>query len=212
MSHTSNNEYTPYDPSHLDITLFTCYSDEELRQHMRSFEESLEEMRVWDIEDAKNKASGTMLPGVNPPAQPYRESHSFKELTHWVHHIETIQRQRTNCDTEEEVSKDCDDEDKDNNEDSQPLQSLLPPQLTPPSLHCTLIHNLDAVDHLCNLSPPDIREPLPFPPSPNIITRPNLQKLYSLPNRRSPDICAPQPLPLKPNIPAQSTVVLDVRG
>lgn len=62
------------DPTHLPTNIdnaYSSFSDEELEQRAQWFEETLQEMINWDIEDAENKALGKFVPGSQPPPQPY---------------------------------------------------------------------------------------------------------------------------------------------
>jgi hypothetical protein len=65
-------------------------SDEELAKEASCVEEYLEEMRVWDAEDAESRALGMPIPAVNPPGQPYSESDDFRKLIHHAYYITTI--------------------------------------------------------------------------------------------------------------------------
>jgi hypothetical protein len=159
------------------------YSDAELVQEADYWEEMLEEMRIWDIEDAENKALGRKVPNARAPPQPYRESTDFKDIERRVQYIKAIQKRRIN-----------------NNSQPLPPQSPSFPHLNPTNTAITT-------------SPPDTLAPPPLPPSPNIRYILNRLQFYLrlyhncldalTPNHHlhPPDIVAPPPLPLKPNIP-----------
>jgi hypothetical protein len=200
-------------------------SNDELTKHAEYLEELLDEMRVWDVEDAENKALGRIVPGMNPPPEPYRDSTEFKRLAQEAEYIATILRKRIEEIVEDEVLDDCSDETRDEeDEEHQILQSPAQPQPTPSSHHLTSAFLIAAMKHrepryhlgphvrhrrrpklrsykfrnTRTTPPPDIRPLKPFPPSPNIpVRQPQLHPPY---NHNPPDIRLPPPLPLAPNI------------
>jgi hypothetical protein len=219
-----------YEPSHdyttsadpiIDYDInYDNYSDEKLVQEAEYWEEMLEEMRVWDAEDAENRALGRKVPGVNPPAQPYCESIDFKRIAQTTQQIASIQRGRIERIIEDEASEDCDDEEG-NNDNSHSIYLSTQP-LSPPLSH----HELD--NTVNTIPPPDIFIPNPLPLSPNIrdkpitsaflitaIKRREPRYYFGSPIRRRrlpqlrtrttspPDIRTPQPFPPSPNIPTR---------
>ena len=85
--------------SEYDTTVtFESLPYDKLVEYVQIFEALLNEMRVFDIEDAEDAASGRFP----LPPQPYCESPRFKELTRLVLHIKDVQRQRTEEDTDDE--------------------------------------------------------------------------------------------------------------
>jgi hypothetical protein len=177
----------------------------------------------WDAEDAENKALGRLVPGINPPDQPYCELDNFKVLSQQVLRIATIQGQRIEQEVGDEVLEDCDDEDMDNGDylQPQPISQHPPP---PPHHHDTPIFHLSTVkcrrhrepryyfgsplhrrrspkfkannwNNSRTIPPPDIRLPKAHPLSPNICTKPYLRRLQ---HQHPPDIVAPKSP--KPNI------------
>ena len=86
---------SPYTPPTNTYNEFITYSDEELEQKVQWYEETLQEMIDWDIEDAENKALGRIVPGLKPPAQPYRDSDEFKDIAQSGERARAAQRWRT---------------------------------------------------------------------------------------------------------------------
>jgi hypothetical protein len=118
--HFPTNPYSYHDDS----------SDDELVQDAEHLEVMLEEMRVWDAEDAENKALGRIIPGSNPPPQPYQESDEFIRLAEEVRYIAAIQRRRIEEIVEDEVLED-------------PIEDTQ--EFIPPPHHCTPVFHLASV-------------------------------------------------------------------
>jgi hypothetical protein len=186
-------DYPPNDlTTFVDSTIIdrcNTASDEELAKEASCVEEYLEEMRVWDAEDAESRALGMPVPIVNPHGQPYSESDDFRKLIHHAYYIATIQGQRIMQKAEEKVSEICDDEDMDNGDYPQ-LQSISPPPPPhhhhhhhTPILHLTTTKRREPryyfgsplrrrrQNKIRTTSPPYTRLPRPHPFSPNIHTR-----------------------------------------
>ena len=176
-------------PELWDINSITCYdnfSDNELVKEVERIVAVLKELTNWDIEDEKDD----VLP---PHWQTYRNSPRFKKLAHEAQRIETVQRQRAKCGTEDAI----DGEVMENQ-----VNSLIP---FLPSHHTFS-------DVVVTIPPPDILAPPPLPLSPNIRYILNRLRFYLHRNRKPfntcfpdphlhpPDILPPLPLPLKPNI------------
>ena len=166
----------------------------------------------WDIEDEENKALGGIVPGSNPPDQPYRDSDEFKDIAQSVERARATQRLR--------MEQDGDDREVDIMESI--ICSPTHPQPTSPSHH-------DFNNEIVITPPPDILIPNPLPLSPNIWRKPTHHTptflvaavkcrepryYFGLPIRRRrqpgahrtlpPDIRSPKPIPPKPNISIQS--------
>jgi hypothetical protein len=194
----------------LDFTCysdFTCYLDEELIQNAQFYEELLQEMIDWDVEDAENKALGRIVPGSNPPDEPYQDSDDFKRNVQSRERIRAVQRWRIEQDVkgiEDEFIEDV-------------IHLPAHPQSIP-SLHPTPIFHITTTKHrgpryyfgsplrrrrhqnkIRTTSPPYIQLPRPHPFSPNIHTR---SHRHSHPYHRHPDIVTLKPPPSKPNIPS----------
>ena len=218
--HSAVTNHSPEDhiePVHLPADKYGSlndFSDEKLVQTAQLFEEMLEEMRVWDAEDAESS--------VYPEGQRYRDSDSFKDLTQSICHIETVQRQRT------ERSVDVEVEVLENQVFRlvEPIPIPLPHHHTP-AFHCTITkrrkpryylgprvrrrHPPNLRSHKFRYNnrtnpPPDIRPPEPFPPSPNISALSQQSKLLLLRNHYPPDILTPKPFPPAPNIPTRPPI------
>ena len=200
---------------------FITYSDEELEQKVQWYEETLQEMIDWDIEDAENKALGRIVPRSKPPAQPYRDSDEFKDIAQSGERARAAQRWRTRQD-----AKDREDEIAESaiHLPTHPQPTLLLPQPQPTSP----FHH-DSNYEIITTSPPDICIPNPLPLSPNLWCKPthhlsafliaaikHREPRYhfgrSIRRRRSPkynnvrttsppDIRTPTPFPPSPNIP-----------
>ena len=207
-----NPPHEPIPPLTNSYDEFSTCTDEELEEKMHYYEEMLQEMVDWDIEDEENKALGRIVPGSKPPDQPYRDSDEFKDIARSVEHARATQRLR--------MEQDGDDGEVDIMESI--ICSPTHPQPTSPSHH-----NFN--NELEITSPPDILIPNPLPPSPNIWCKPTHHTspflvaavrchepryYFGSPTRRRrqpgahrtlpPDIRSPKPIPPKPNISIQS--------
>ena len=186
---------------------FSTYTDEELEQRTHYYEEMLQEMVDWDIEDEENKALGRIVPGSKPPDQLYRDSDEFKDITRSVECARATQRLRM-------------EQDRDDGEVEIVESIICPPthpQPTSPSQH-------DFNNQIVTL-PPDICIHNPLPLSSNIPHKPTHHTstflvtavkscepryYFGLPihcrcqpgahRTLPPDICSPKPIPPKPNI------------
>jgi hypothetical protein len=225
MDESPHDFTTPIHPTTNNIYRYMdSFSDDELAQETLNVEEMLEEMRVWDIEDAENEALGRKVPGTKPPAQPYRESDDFKKLTHQMEYMEALRRERIEQDVEgmeEEVLEIV-------------VCSPVQPHFTSPPHH-------DSDSNVITTPPPDICIPDPLPLSPNIWYKPTHHisafliaatkcrepRYYfgSPPRRRRrtlelkthnskfntrtlpPDIREPKPFPPAPNISLQPLLI-----
>ena len=57
-------------------------------------------MKNWNIKDAENKALGRIVPGSQPPPQPYQGSNEFKDVAQSVERTRAAQRWRIERDAE----------------------------------------------------------------------------------------------------------------
>lgn len=169
-------------------------------------------MKNWNIKDAENKALGRIVPGSQPPPQPYQGSNEFKDVAQSVERTRAAQRWRIEQDAE--GIGEC--------------MILVPTH--PQSTQSTSLPHHDFNNQSITTSPPDICIPHPFPLSPNIWHKPThrisaflvaaikpsehcyyfgspirCHRSSKLRNTRilPPDTHIPRPIPPKPNIPIQ---------